>query len=218
MKLSIIIPIKDEPYIQTLIDKIHDLLRKHKISYEIIVVDKSRHIEKIENARHMIQKSNELGNAILEGVKHSIGDFILTMDGDGSHRPEDLIKFVKKMDWYDIIVGSRFVKDGEVHSDPFRIIVSKIYCTIASILLDISVKDNMSGFVATKRKIYETINPNPRGFKINAEVLFKAKKFGFKSVEIPIKFLKRKGGKQKSGAMEGLRTLLYLLELKLGIR
>lgn len=214
--LSVIIPIKDEPYIQTLVNKIHKILSK--FPHEIIVVDKSNDIEKIRNAKHIIQKSNGLGNAILEGVECSKGDYILTMDGDGSHRPEDLPKFLKKMNRYDIIVGSRYVKGGHLDEGLFRALISKIYCRLGSLLLGLSVKDNMSGFVATRRELYEKVKPKPLGFKINTEILFKGKKLGYKYVEIPINFLKRKGGKQKSGVMEGIRTLIYLIELRLGLR
>lgn len=216
MKLSIIIPIKDEPYVQKLINKIHKVLLK--TSHEIIVVDKSTRIKKIKNAKHVIQKSNGLGNAILEGSGYSTGDFIITMDGDGSHTPGDLLKFVEKMNRYDIIVGSRYIKGSRVSENLFRIIISRVYCLIGSLLLNLTIKDNMSGFVASKREVYEKLEINPFGFKINTEILFKAKKFNFKCVEIPIKFLKRKSGKQKNGVIEAIKILFHLIGLRLGLR
>lgn len=214
--ISIIIPIKNEPYIQVLVDKIHKILSR--ISHEIIVVDKSRYIKKIKNVKQITQKSDGLGNAILEGLEHSKGEYIITMDGDGSHRPEDLPKFLHEINYYDIIVGSRYVKGGYVDEKLFRIMISKAYCTLASFLFDLSIKDNMSGFVASKREVYKKIKPKPLGFKINTELLFKAKKFSFKTVEIPIRFIRRKSGKQKSGISEGIRTLFYLIILRFGLR
>jgi predicted acetyltransferase len=55
----------------------------------------------------------------------------------------------------------------------------------------------MSGFAAVRMEVYKKIKPNSIGFKINTELLYKAKKFGFKVTEVLIIFKKRKAGKLK---------------------
>jgi dolichol-phosphate mannosyltransferase len=82
------------------------------------------------------------------------------------------------------------------------------------LVLGLKIKDNMSGFAAVRREVYEKVKLNPIGFKINTELLYKAKKFGFKTTEVPIIFEERKFGKSKGTLKEGLKTLKYILELR----
>jgi glycosyltransferase involved in cell wall biosynthesis len=71
MFASIIIPIKDEPAIQELID---DINNKIKQNHEIIIVDKSKVTPNIQNARIIFQRSDGLGNAFVEGLCEAKGD------------------------------------------------------------------------------------------------------------------------------------------------
>ncbi|MEM5794336.1 MAG: glycosyltransferase [Candidatus Aenigmatarchaeota archaeon] len=215
-KVSIIIPTKEEPYIQELVNRIYKTLSG--FDFEIIIVDKSKVTPKLKGARVIKQKSNGLGNAILEGLKLAKGEIIVTMDGDGSHRPEDLPKLIEKAKEYDIVIGSKYVKGGKTEDKLYRIFISRVYCLFASLILGLKIKDNMSGFAAIRREVFEKIKLNPRGFKINTEILYKAKKFGFKTTEVPIIFEQRKLGKSKGTFREGFRTLRFILELKLGLR
>jgi dolichol-phosphate mannosyltransferase len=216
MKVSVIIPTKNEPYIQELVDRIHKEISN--LSHEIIVVDKSDVILKLKGAKVLRQKSDGLGRAFLEGLELAKGNIIVLMDGDGSHRPEDLPKLIEKTKSYDIVIGSKYVKGGKSKDKLYRILISRIYCLFASLILGLKIKDNMSGFAAVKREVYEKVRLNPIGFKINTELLFKAKKFGFRTTEVPIIFEERKFGKSKGNVKEGLRTLKYVLELRFGWR
>ncbi|MEM7821748.1 MAG: glycosyltransferase [Candidatus Aenigmatarchaeota archaeon] len=215
-KVSIIIPTKNEPYIQKLVERIHRTIPK--LNKEIIIVDKSDITPNVKEAKLIKQKSDGLGRAVLEGLKFAKGDVIVVMDGDGSHRPEDLIKLIEKTGEYDIVIGSKYVEGGITKDKPYRVLISRIYCFLVSVILGIKVKDNISGFSAVKKEVYEKIKLNPVGFKINTEILYKAKKFGFRATEVPIVFEQRKLGKSKGSLKEGLRTLKFILELKFGLR
>ena len=214
MKVSIIIPTKNEPYIQKLVDKIHEEISN--LNHEIIVVDKSDVTPKLKGAKVLRQKSDGLGKAFLEGLKLAKGDIIVLMDGDGSHRPEDLPKLIEKTKSYDIVIGSKYVKGGRTKDKLYRILISRIYCLFASLILGLKVKDSMSGFAAVRRKVYEKIRLNPIGFKINTELLYKAKRFGFRATEVPIVFEERKFGRSKTNLKEGLKTLKFIFKLKFG--
>lgn len=211
--LSIIIPTKNEPYIQSLINQINKILKE---KHEIIIVDKSSVIPKLKGAKVLRQKSDGLGSAVLEGLKESKGDVIITVDGDGSHRPEDIPKIVEKTKEFDIVIGSKYVKGGRTEDKFYRILISKAFCLFASIVLGLNIKDNMSGFSAIRREVYDKITLRPKGFKINTEILYKAKKFGFKATEVPIVFIKRKEGRSKGNLKEGFRTIRFILDLRSG--
>ena len=109
MLISIIIPIKDEPSIQEIIDEINKIIKQN---IEIIIVDKSKSKPSISGARIVDQKSDGLGNAFVEGLGYARGDIIVLMDGDGSHRPQDLLKMLEKIDDSEIVLGSKLIEGG----------------------------------------------------------------------------------------------------------
>jgi len=221
MKISVLIPTKNEPLINNLVKDIHLILKN--FDHEIIVIDKSDVIPHIKGAKLVIQKSDGLGKAILEGLPHSSGDVIVTMDGDFSHDPHDLIKLIKKINGYDIVIGSRSVFGGNTQDKIHRKFISFLFRKFTSFVLGLNVEDSMSGFLVAKKTVYENLKLNPIGFKINMEIMFKSKKKNYKISEVPILFRKRRGGRSKagisfSGFKEGFRILRYVVELKLGLR
>ena len=212
MKISILIPTKNEPLINELIKEVHQVLKNLK--HEIIVIDKSKITPNIKDAKLVTQESDGLGKAIIEGLAYASGDVIVTMDGDFSHDPNDLLKLIGKINEYDIIIGSRFVPNAKTEDRIYRRFISFLFRKFASIILDLNVEDSMSGFIAMKRSVYQNLKLDPIGYKINTEVVYKGKRNGFSIHEVPIVFHKRKIGGSKSGIKEGLRTLFFILKLK----
>ncbi|NCO96717.1 MAG: hypothetical protein COY38_00525 [Candidatus Aenigmarchaeota archaeon CG_4_10_14_0_8_um_filter_37_24] len=215
MKISVLIPSKNEPLLRELTYEIHKNLKS--LDHEVIIVEFGE-IEEIPGAKVIKQKSKGLGNAIMEGLNHAKGDVIVTIDGDFSHRPEDILKLLKKINSFDIVIGSRFVKGGLTNDKTHRRLISWVYRNFASLVLGLKIKDNMSGFAAIKREVYDNLRINPLGFKINLEIMYKAKKKGYKIYEVPIVFEKRKAGKPTSSASEAFRIIRYIFELKFGLR
>jgi len=217
-KYSIIIPVREEPYINNLVKDI----KKNINNCEIIIVDKSKIVPIFseKNVYVIKQRSNGLGNAILEGLNHSKGDVIATMDGDGSHDAADLKKMLEKIPEYDIAIGSKLVEGGRTEDTFSRRILTIVFDNLARLILGIKVKDPMTGFMVVKRGVLERIRLRPKGFKIVLEILFKSK--AAKVVEVPITFHKRKAGTSKvgfnvKGLKEVFRILRLIIELRLGV-
>ena len=216
--ISILIPIKNEPYINKLVDNIRKVVKRE---HEIIIIDKSKVQTNIPGVKIIRQISRGLGNAVLEGLKKSRGDTIVVMDGDGSHRPEDIPKLLDKIGEFDIAIGSRFTKGGKTNDPQHRRIISLFFRKFASHVLNIKVEDSMSGFAAMKKKIFDDIILRPFGYKIIMEIIFKSRKS--RIYEVPIIFERRKMGKGNVGInifgiLEAFRILLYIFELRIGIR
>lgn len=212
-RISVIIPVKNEPYVKTLVEDIKRVLVDYK--YEIIVVYKGSKPSLPDYAKVIDQKSNGLGRAVLEGLSYSTGDIIITMDGDGSHDTKHIPEMLNKMNQYDIVLGSRFVPGGVFEDSLYRKFISKFFRFLVRIIIKVDVKDSMSGFAAVKRVVYDDISLNPIGYKINLEIIYKAKRAGFKVTEVPIAFHKRQSGKSKAWIAEGIKLLLLLLRLRI---
>lgn len=213
--ISIIIPTKDEPAIQELVDEIEASLER---SHEIIVVDKSRTKPKVKRAEIISQKSDGLGNAFVEGLSHAKGDIIVLMDGDGSHRPKDLINMLSTIEKCDIVLGSKLVEGGKSDDSCARQITTSAFAWLTRLILWIDIKDPLTGMMVIRKDVLNKIKLNPRGFKIVIEIVYKSRA---NTIEIPISFCKRRAGSSKAGfnmngIHEAYRIFGLLLELKWG--
>lgn len=189
--ISIIIPAKlPEPYLETLEQEIHKVLRKNP--HEIL-----------------IQIEPGLGYAIQQGVKKSRGDVVVIMDADGSHDPHELPKMLELLKTNDIVLGSRYTKGGINYDSFTRRLTSYVYNNITQVLLGVNIKDAMSGFVVAKKKVFADLN-FPKSYKFMLPLYINN---NLKVVEHPIQFQKRKKGKSKASFVQGLRTLALILKL-----
>lgn len=152
-------------------------------------------------------KKTGLGSAYAQAMQYAIGemksDAVVEFDADGSHSAEDLIKMINKLDeGYDVIIGSRYVKNGRVSVDwPFyRLLVSKVGNWIARFMLTTQYKDFTSGFRITKTSILKKINLKKLfslqyGYKIH--LLWLLHKAKANIAEVPITFIDRTQGVSK---------------------
>jgi dolichol-phosphate mannosyltransferase len=190
--ISIILPVKDEPYLKLLLWEI-ELFMRHP--HEVLV-----------------QTEKGLGYAVKCGIERSKGDTIVIMDSDGSHRVRDLPVMLEYAKDYDIVVGSRY-NGGLTYDSLSRKVISRIYCKFAQILFGLYIKDNMSGFIVAKREVFEWYPIQNRGYKILLELLVKSKG-DLTAIEYPIVFEKRKAGKSKASIREAWNTLIFMLKLR----
>lgn len=216
MKASVIVPTKDEPNVGKLVERIHETLGG--IDHEIIIVDKSASPQSVEGALVLRQRSDGLGRAVLEGLERASGELIVTMDGDLSHDPKYLRPMLMMASEYDIVIGSRFVAGGRSQDTAFRKLVSQAFRFLAKWILGLGVEDPLSGFSVMRREVLRALSLDPMGYKIVTEILYKAKRKGFRAAEVPIDFKRREAGRSKAGVGEAARTLALMLKLRLGLQ
>lgn len=147
-----------------------------------------------------------LGTAYIAGFKWALDrqyEYIFEMDCDFSHNPDDLVRLYAgcATSGGDVAVGSRYVRGGGVENWPWhRQLISKGAGIYVNIVLGLGVRDATAGFVCYKRKVLETIRLDDIqfiGYAFQIEMKYKAKKNGFKIVEVPIHFSDRQFGTSK---------------------
>jgi dolichol-phosphate mannosyltransferase len=189
MIASVIIPVKNEPYLSTLLSQLE--------GYEVLV-----------------QREPGLANAVLCGVKRSHGEAIATMDADGSHNPKYIPEMLKYLSVFDVVVGSRYIKGGSTQDYFVRMLLSRLFCKLARFILQINVNDCMSGFIVAKREVFEQLNIKPLGYKFGTAIIYKSK-HKFRVAEYPVIFEKRKMGLSKTGFGQAIKTLTFIIKLRL---
>ena len=150
---------------------------------------------------------NGLGTAYIHGFKWAIErkyDYIIEMDADFSHNPEDLIRLYSACnnEGADVSVGSRYVnnKINVVNWDFKRVFLSYFASRYVRFITRIPIHDTTAGFVCYKRKVLETIQLEKIkfvGYAFQIEMKFKAWKHKFKIKEVSVIFTDRVLGESK---------------------
>lgn len=152
-----------------------------------------------------------LATAVLHGIRESMSRYVIVMDADLSHPPEDVPRIVELLKGgADFVVGSRYVKGGSTDAKwgVFRWLNSRVATLLAWGLTNL--KDPMAGFFGFPRNILnEATQLVPLGYKIGLEILVKAK--CQRVVEIPIAFAERVKGESKLSLKQ---QILYLQHLR----
>lgn len=212
MKTAVIIPTYNEKSnIQDLIRAIFSL---GILGLEVVVVDDNSpdgtgravaEISKSDSKVHVIQRSKKmgLGTAYLEGFQYALSrgaEYFLGMDADLSHDFSVIPDFLKNIEQYDIVVGSRYIPNGRMENLWTRKVVSRLGNIYARFVLGIPVYDLTSGFKCYRRKAVEflvTQNIDAIGYVFLTETTYRVYQEGFSVKEIPITFIERRAGKSK---------------------
>lgn len=157
---------------------------------------------------HILERQGKLGlgTAYITGFKWGLEkgyDFIFEMDADFSHNPYDLIRLYRACNngFYDVAVGSRYVKGGKIENWPFkRKLLSYGASLYVRLVTWMPIKDPTAGFVCYTRKVLESMDLDKIkfiGYAFQIEMKFAARSLGFKIKEIPITFVDRVEGESK---------------------
>jgi len=153
------------------------------------------------------KEKNGLGTAYIHGFKWAISknyDYIIEMDADFSHNPNDLIQLFNACanDGADFSIGSRYLnnKINVINWDFKRLFLSYFASKYVRFITRIPIYDTTAGFVCYKRKVLENIDLDKIkfvGYAFQIEMKFKAWKKKFKHKEVSIIFTDRKKGTSK---------------------
>jgi dolichyl-phosphate beta-glucosyltransferase len=224
MNVSVVIPAyNEEKRITKTIDEIKSIFEKNGIKYEIIVVDDGstdKTVEVCKEAgvkvlRH--EKNMGKGAAVKTGFMNAENDIIGFVDADGATYPESILKIIKNIGDYDIVIGSRRVKGSVIviRQPIFRLIASRIFNIYVNFLFNLKIKDTQCGCKFMKAEVAKTLASEIKsnGFEFDVELLARAKRKNLKILEFPVKW-KHIGG-SKFNFKRSFDMFIYLFKLKI---
>ena len=175
---------------------------------------------------HIIKRAGKLGlgTAYITGFKWALQhgyDFVIEMDADFSHRPQDLIPLQAACatGGADLAIGSRYITGVNVVNWPMgRVLMSYYASAYVRLITGMKVHDTTAGFVCYRREVLEAIdldNIEFKGYAFQIEMKFTAFKMGFKIKEVPIIFVNRVLGTSKmNGSIFG-EAVFGVIKLRL---
>ena len=221
--LSIVIPMYNEAnVISDVLTLLQTTLSTQfpDMCYEILVIDdgssdgSGERVTKLANtAVHLYQHPYNIGNgaAVKTGIRNAQGEYILLMDADGQHKPEDIPRLLENIDRYDMIVGAR---TGESDTAVHRDIANFIYNTFASYVCGRKIEDLTSGFRVIRADIAKSlVYMLPNTFSYPTTMTLAVVRSGYGLKYVPIAVRKRVGKSKIKLLRDGSRFFMILFKI-----
>jgi glycosyltransferase involved in cell wall biosynthesis len=212
--VSIVIPAMNEA---DAIGSVVSQLRAVAAWREIIVVDDGSADDTAARAReagaclvrHPYNKGN--GAAVKSGIRRASGDFVLIIDADGQHPPEDAQRIVARLGEYDLVIGARA---AATQATAARRAGNAVLNGLASYLTSRPIPDLTSGFRGARTEcLREFVHLLPNGFSTPTTTTLAFIKAGYNVAFEPVHARQRTGRSKIRFAHDGARFLLILLKI-----
>lgn len=227
MLLSIVIPAhNEEGSIEDTLRSLNAVLLREGIRSEIVVVNDHSSDGTPGILRRLAQEMPSLrvvtnegpggfGFAVRCGLDHFTGDRVAVMMADLSDDPDDLVRFVRKMDeGFDCVFGTRWSKGGQVIDYPrHKRVMNRLANTIVRLVFGLRYDDCTNAFKLYSRTTMDGLRPflSPH-FNLTLELPLKAIVRGYSYAVVPNKWSNRKTGVSKLRIKEmGSRYFFIML-------
>lgn len=190
-RISVIIPAFNE---EVAIGSV--VLGAKQFSDQVIVIDdgstdRTARMAKLAGAKVItLEKNSGKAHALMHGLRlpeNGQCDAIIVMDGDGQHRPEDIISVMAPIlqREADLVIGSRYM--GEGNTVPrYRQLGQGILNHLTNISSDVKVSDTQSGLRALSSKAIGHLDFASENYNIESDMIIHFANRGLTIKEVPI--------------------------------
>lgn len=202
--ISVFFPaLNEQENIKTCVLRALKYLKRRFKDYEILVVSNGSTDSTTKIVEEFARKDNRIksicnrkvgyGIALRSGFTNSSKELIFYTDADNQFNIQDMDKLFPLLGAYDIVSGYRVKR-----KDPLmRIFVADVYNFIIRVLFDLQIKDIDASFKLYKKKVFKNMALKANTGLIDAEILIKAKKKGFKIGQVGVKHYPRTRGQTR---------------------
>lgn len=158
------------------------------------------------------------GYSVRNGMLNARGEILLFSDADLSSPIEEAPKLLAALDQgADIAIGSRWLRsETQTQRQPLhRQLFGRIFNLLLRLTLGLKFKDTQCGFKAFKQPAARAIFPLQKieRWGVDPEILFLARKFGFKVKEVPVVW-GHSGGTRINPLVDGARMFQEMLRVR----
>ncbi|MBC7264581.1 MAG: glycosyltransferase family 2 protein [Chloroflexi bacterium] len=199
--VTLVIPAyNEEKRLPKSLDRILCYLQQQPYPAEVLVVDDGSTDRTTEVVQSVAQHADCVrllcnvhrgkGYAVRTGMLNGRGDYLFICDADLSMPIEGLSKFLPpQLNDYDVAIGSREAPGAVRYNEPeYRHIMGRIYNFVVRLLALPGIQDSQCGYKCFRREVARDLFAVQRldGWGFDVEVLYIARKRGYRVVEVPI--------------------------------
>src|SRR3989344_2262342 len=209
--LSVVIPAYNEEsnFKRGTIDEVPNYLEKQDYAYEILIVDDGSDDDTAKLADSFAKKHKNVkviknlhqgkAETVKKGVEEANGELILFTDFDQATPLSEIEKLLPFFPSYDIVIGSRQLPGAKREKEPFyRHLMGLVFNLIVQFIAVRGIWDTQAGFKCFRgnvaKKLFAMLKVYGKGKQVkgalvtafDVELLFVAKKHGYKIKEVPI--------------------------------
>jgi dolichol-phosphate mannosyltransferase len=208
----VVIPTYNEaPNIELIVDRV----RASVPAFDVLIVDDGSpdgtgeiadELSGADDHVHVMHRTAKagLGAAYLAGFAWALNrdyEYVVEMDADGSHLPEQLPRLLEAIGDADLVLGSRWVQGGKIVNWPrSRLILSRGGNLYTRLAMGLSLNDATGGYRVFRRKTLESIDLHDvesQGYCFQVDLARRTVDAGLRVVEVPITFVERERGESK---------------------
>lgn len=220
-RYSIVVPFhNEEENVTALYDRLKAVMEQIGDSFELVLVDDGssdrtykllEEIAAVDSRVLVVKLRRNFGqtSALAAGFDNAQGDFILAMDGDLQHDPNEIPNFLAKLEeGYDVVSGWR---KERIDNFVMRRIPSRCANWLMAKLSGVDIHDFGTTFKAYRREVIHNI---PLYGEMHRFIPALASWYGASICEIPIKNVNRERGKSHYGISRTFRVFFDLLTIR----
>ncbi|HLH06426.1 MAG TPA: glycosyltransferase family 2 protein [Terriglobales bacterium] len=225
MKYSIVVPFhNEEDNVTELYDRLKAVMENTGETFELVFVDDGSHdrtfpllreIASIDSRVTVVKLRRNFGqtSALAAGFDHARGEYVIAMDGDLQHDPNDIPLFLEKIgQGYDVVSGWRKVRIDNLW---LRRIPSRTANWLMAKLSGVDIHDFGTTFKAYRRDLLKQI---PLYGELHRFIPALASAYGASICEIPIRNVNRERGNSHYGIGRTFRVFFDLMTIRFLLR
>lgn len=213
--LSIVMPAKNEA---VNLQKLLPLLQATLPGAELIVVNDGSTDNTVALCEslgvrvvsHQYSKGN--GASIKSGARHASRDTVVFMDGDGQHKPADILRlYAVFCQGYDMVIGAR---SAATQASVGRLVANTLYNRLSSWMANQTIRDLTSGFrIVNRQKFLKFLYLLPNGFSYPTTITMSFFRAGYSVAYVDIEAGKREGKSHINLLKDGMRFFLIIFKI-----
>jgi len=213
--LSIVMPAKNEA---VNLQKLLPLLQATLPGAELIVVNDGSTDNTVALCEalgvrvvsHQYSKGN--GASIKSGARHASRDTVVFMDGDGQHKPADILRlYAVFCQGHDMVIGAR---SAATQASVGRLVANTLYNRLSSWMANQTIRDLTSGFrIVNRQKFLKFLYLLPNGFSYPTTITMSFFRAGYSVAYVDIEADKREGKSHINLLKDGMRFFLIIFKI-----
>jgi glycosyltransferase involved in cell wall biosynthesis len=208
------------------VEKALDVLEKLNADFEIIIIDDGSSDETGQIADEIAERDSRVkvvhhkhnlgyGAALQSGFKTATKELVFYTDGDGQFDINEMPPLLSLMEQYDIVSCYRLNRRDPI----IRKINGWCWTRLVCLMFGLKIRDIDCAFKLYKREIFDKIEMSSTGALIDAEILARAVRKGYRITQKGVHHYPRTSGQQTGASIRViLRAFKELFKLQSRIR